>query len=287
MLAPREAAPREAAGPVVNLKSIFLSELHRSTTAALPHLLLGDKPLLVYPRRLNAGQRCQQHLQWGIREQRHGVRSLLPVLSSRRTQHSQPAHGRQFMPTGVTTGARGAAVGSTYRVQYNAAAAGGQVVVAQQLGQAVQLVPRTAAALSEQAAAGRGARPIKPVPQPGELGVQRRCKAPQPHKEPVALGADLVAWEDGQIELRRLPRRYRCGRKQLVSESECGARAREWRGPPRVWAAIALICPGMSASATPRVCSAAEIEVLPHCASVRVSMPGSLCTVYSTVAFSR
>lgn len=58
-----------------------------------------------------------------------------------------------------------------YWVQDNSAAAGWQVVVAQQLSQAVQLVPRAAATLSEQATACRGARPIEPVSQAGELSV--------------------------------------------------------------------------------------------------------------------
>jgi hypothetical protein len=95
-------------------------------------------------------------------------------------------------------GVRGALA---YWVQDNAATAGRQVVVTQQLGQAIKLVPCTAASLSKQATACRWARSIEPMPRASELGVQRRRESPQPHEEPVSFGADLVARVDGQVKV--------------------------------------------------------------------------------------
>ena len=86
-------------------------------------------------------------------------------------------------------------------MQDNSAAASRQVVVVQQLGQTIKLIPGTTATLSKQAAACRWARSIEPMPQASELGVQRRCESPQPHEEPVSFGADLIAWKYGEIKL--------------------------------------------------------------------------------------
>ena len=60
------------------------------------------------------------------------------------------------------------------------AAAGGQVVVAQQLGQPLELVPRAAAPLAEQAVARRRAAAVEPVAERRQLRLQRRREPPQP-----------------------------------------------------------------------------------------------------------